>query len=87
MREQTQAALQQTVFEVFMAAARRMCERLKTAEVNTQYEQLNLFPYAAQMTIAENIVRQQFGMPEAGIRELLVQYVARLENNQNTPAE
>jgi hypothetical protein len=87
MREQTHVALQHRVSAAFMAAVRGMREHLQTEEVNSEYEKFNAFPYPAQMAIAENIVRQQFGMPQADIRELLVQYGARLESDRNTSAE
>jgi hypothetical protein len=72
IREQTSSAMEEKIAEVhFDLVRRRRDQILEKAVEDSKWEQYKTFPYAAQMAIADSIVRQQLGMPEIPIPELI----------------
>lgn len=84
IRQQTQAGFQHKVSEVYVSIVKQMRARLSTMEAEEAgQKRFNSFSYPAQMAIAETIVRQQFGMPEIGMRELVTRHGGQLHDDQD----
>jgi len=76
IREQTRTAMQQRVAEAYYAAIKRTRAIIREVAERSEVEQYDSLPYAAQMAIAESVVRQQLELPEIPLEELIKRYGA-----------
>lgn len=80
IREQTRLAMQKKIAEVHFDLVRQKRDQiLEKAAEDSKWEQYKAFPYAAQMAIADSIVRQQLEMSEIPIPELIELYGGKIE--------
>lgn len=88
IREQTRSAMQKKIAEVHFNLVRRKRDQfLVNATEDSKWEQYKTFPYAAQMAIADSIVRQQLEMPEIPIPELIELYGGKIEKPSGSDKE
>ena len=78
VREATREAMQERVVGAIQGLIKSKRESLEKQE-GEMGEKFRSFPYAAQMALAETLVRQQLGWPEAPMKELIVQYGGQVE--------
>ena len=75
VREQTRAAMQRRVGQILIRiiehTRNRIREQLTEQDDRAHYDAL---PRAAQMALAESIVRRQLGFPEIPLYDLMKQY-------------
>lgn len=80
IREQTASAMQKKLAEVHYDLVRRQrAEILEKIAEKSEWKEYETFPYAAQMAIADSIVRQKFEMPEIPMKELIELYGGKVE--------
>lgn len=75
VREQTRAAMQRRVGQILIRiierTRNRVREQLTEQEDRAHYDAL---PRAAQMALAESVVRRQLGFPEISLYDLIKEY-------------
>jgi hypothetical protein len=81
IREQTRSALQKHVGKAFIGLVKkRRADILEKIAEDSKWEQYRTFPYAAQMAIADSLVRQWLGLPEVPVKELIEAYGGKVES-------
>jgi hypothetical protein len=70
IREQTRSALQKHVGKAYIGLVKKQrAEILEKIEEEGKWEQYRTFPYAAQMAVADSLVRRRLGFPEESVKE------------------
>jgi hypothetical protein len=75
VREQVRSAMQKTVGDAYLGLVRRERDRILEMGVeDSQFAAYRTFPHAAQLALADSIVRQRLEFPEIPLIELIELY-------------
>lgn len=83
VREQTRSAARRKITEVYMIMVKSMrAQIIEKAKENPEGESYNTMPYAAQLAIADWLVRRDLKWPDVPIEKVLEEY--GLKKNSET---
>jgi hypothetical protein len=81
IREQTRSAMQQKVAKAYLGVVKyKHAEIIEKIAEHGKWEKYRTFPYAVQLAIADSLLRQELGLPEISMKELIVTYGGEVED-------